>query len=218
MRQTVIMRSLLWASIAAAGVAAAATPPPAPPFEDISWAAHVASKPTMGVMLGAASVTLEETPLTDVVRVAGGAIAAPGGAGEHAYSLCYTIVEDQTTVRLWLISDAQGGGPDHKVTEITAQIVDHGATPDCPALRLSLRPVSFSNGLWIGTGEALAESKFSVSPAIREPWRAYVYLGKLPGEGDPDGFDVLNWLTWKSNGGSLDSIVAGQVTIAKGRE
>ena len=212
MRHSVITRYFLWASIAATGVAAAAARPPAPPFEDISWAARVASKPTMGLMLGPASVTLEETPLADVARVAGGAIAEPGSAGEHAYSLCHTIADGQTIVRLWLVSDAEMGGPDHKVTEITAQIVDDGPTPDCPALRQSLRPVSFSNGLWIGIPEALAESKFAVTPAIREPWRAYFYLGKLPGKCGPDGFDVLNWVTWKSSSGIVDSIVAGQVT------
>ncbi len=59
-----------------------------------------------------------------------------GKAGKHVISLCYTIAESRSVVRLWLVSDAKGPGADHAVTAVTAQTMDDGPTADCPALAL----------------------------------------------------------------------------------
>jgi hypothetical protein len=189
----------------------AATPPPDIP-ESISWATSVSKKPTTVLKMGQLKVALEETTLLDVLVEASGDIAQHGDAGERALWLCYTVVDARRSARLWIISDGEMGGADHYVTSFAMQVTAGGPTQDCPALREKLKPVSLSNGLWLGDAAAKPTSLFGRSTGQKGPWRGYLYRGKTAGQCAPDGFDVENWLVWTTANGVIETIVAGQVT------
>jgi hypothetical protein len=162
--------------------------------------------------MGRLTVSFEKTPLREVMRNAGGVIAHQGDAGESVYWLCYTIVEKKHSERLSLTASGEMGGPDQTVSSVVAEMVTDQPTADCPALAATFRPVHLSNGIWLGKPESVLIEKVGVPPSKNGEWRGFLYEGKQPGPCEPDGYDVENWLEWKSNRDSIVSIVAGQVT------
>jgi len=196
------------------GITCAATSPPdIPPdkisweADDLSWAAPVTKKPTTGLRMGRFKVTYEKTRLSDVMSVAGGEIAAHGDGAEYILWLCYTIDNSKQRQRLWIISGGEIGGPDHEITDITAQMTKDGPSRDCPELARELQPVSFNNGLWLGVPESRATSLFREAPASRGLWRATYYKHKLPGD-----CQLGNSLVWQVVDGVINTINAGQIS------
>jgi len=81
------------------GVTLAAAPPPdIPPdkisweADDLSWAAPVTKKPTMGLRMGRFKVKFEKTRLSDVMAMAGGDIASRGDAAEYSCGCAIPLV------------------------------------------------------------------------------------------------------------------------------
>lgn len=165
--------------------------------------------------MGKFDVRFEKTTLKALATAAGlGTMHHRGDAGESLYWLCYTIRGGTTAERLWIVAHGEMGGSEHAVTMVSAQELAATARPsaDCPALPPALQPLSFPQGLWLGTpeGEAL---KALGRPSLRKgAWRSFAYEGKERGDCEPDGFDVLNWLAFEAVQGRIRSIAAGQVT------
>jgi hypothetical protein len=195
-----------------AALASGATLPPPLPFEDLDWSARVHRKPATGLTLGRLTVVFEKTPLSHVLQEAGGVIAESGDAADHTLWLCYTMVDTKHSERIWLTSNGEMDGPAHAISGVIAQNVAEGSTTDCPALPAALRPVSLSDGEWLGIPESRLVVRFGVQPGIRDRWHGYLYAGKRRGECKPDDSDVLNSIEWTATGGVVDLIMAGQTT------
>ena len=192
--------------------AAANTPPPLAPFNAISWKPTSTTKLSTGIKMGSFEVKWEETTLASVLDAAGlGAIQHQGDAGESVYWLCYTI-EGPNSHRLWVMAHGEMGGPEHAVTNITAEALKGAkAEKDCPALPAKLQPVALSQGLWVGASETNAQKALGKPSHTEGPWRSFDHLSKVPGTCE-GGFDLTNWLLYKVNKGQLGTIMAGQVT------
>jgi hypothetical protein len=192
----------------------AQTPPPAGPFDAITWKAASKEIPSSGVRMGTLIVRFEKTTLDDVRRAASaGDIAHRGDAGESAYWLCYTSVGKTAVERIWVISHGEMGGPEHFVTDVSAQRLPHeSATADCPALPGNLMPVSLDNGLWLGASEKAATRKLGASSFRKGAWRSWDFQGKVPGDCAGGGFDLSASLLLHFQNGRIDSLEVGQVT------
>jgi len=99
------------------------------------------------------------------------------------------------------------GGPEHDITDITAQVTKDEPRRDCPALARELQPVSFSNGLWLGDPESRVTWMFNEAPASKGLWRAIYYKHKLPGD-----CQLGNSLVWEVVDGVIITINAGQIS------
>lgn len=198
--------------LACARAVFAATAPPVLPFDDVDWSARVERKPATGLRMGRIMVNFEKTPLREVMREAGGAIAEQGDGAGRGFWLCYTIVDAAGSQRLWLTSSAEMDGPDHAISGVMAQRVAQGPTEDCPSLPASSLPVSLSSGVWLGTTESRLIATFGVKPGINGNWRGYLYAGKRRGRCEPGGLDVVNSMEWQATGGVVNLISAGQGT------
>src|SRR6266851_5958284 len=185
--KAMLLRSLVCYFLAGFTVLAfGATPPPPLPFEDLDWSARVHREPAAGLTMGRLQVIFEKTPLRKVLQEAGGVIAEEGDAAEHTFWLCYTIVDTKHSERIWLTSNGEMDGPAHEISGVIAQTVADGPAADCPALPATLRPVSLSNGVWLGTAESRLIGSFGVKPGIKGRWHGYLYSGKRRGQCKPD--------------------------------
>lgn len=193
------------------GSAIAATPPPALPFSSISWKATAAEKAATGLRLGTYAIAFEETTLAGVrAAVESGELQHQGDAGESIYWLCYTIAGKE---RIWITAHGEMGGPEHAVTSVSGQeIKGVKINKDCPALPTRLQPVSLDKGLWLGTTEKEALKVLGPVSYSEGSWRSVDYQGKVPGNCDPGGFDLTNWVLYKSEKDRLTTLIAGQVT------
>ena len=197
--------------LVALGATVNTLPPPAP-FNAVSWKPTAKARPTTGMKMGSFEVKWEETTLASVVGAAGlGVIQHQGDAGESMYWLCYTIGA-KNAQRLWVIAHGEMGGPEHAVTNITAE-ASRGAkaTKACPALPAKLQPVALTQGLWLGASEMNVVKLFGAPSHSQGPWRSLNHASKVPGPCD-GGLDVTNWLLYKVHERHLTAIMAGQVT------
>jgi hypothetical protein len=162
--------------------------------------------------LGDLGLSLEKTTLNDVLRAApSGSIVGSGEGGERIYWVCFTDPEPRGGSRLWIISSAEMGGPTQEITEIAAlQLEQASATPDCPILPKSLKPISSELGFWLGSSHRDLVRAMGASRSAGG-WEAHRYSGKLAGSCD-GGFDVMNWIATKTADGRLIAIYAGQIT------
>ena len=190
------------------------TPPPAAPFDAITWKATMKMKPSTGVKMGSFSVRFKKTTLDEVRRAASiGDIAHQGDAGESTYWLCYTNSTPSQVERIWIIANGEMGGREHRITNISAELVpSESATTDCPALPNSMKPLSLDNGLWLNATVSAAKAKLGAPSYQKGPWQSYDYQGKVPGNCESDGFDLLSWLLLHFNNGRVNSLQVGQVT------
>jgi hypothetical protein len=193
----------------------AQTAPPQLPFSDVSWKALSKAKPATHLKMGDLEVRFEETTLRAVSGTAGvGSMHHQGDAGESIYWLCYTVQGDAKAQRIWIVAHGEMGGLEHAVTMVTAQELPPTVQPtiDCPALPSTLQPLSLVPDVWLGIPESKA-SKVLGRPSYRKgPWRSFDYQGKVPGNCLPDGFDLMNWLVFRTVQGRIVEISAGQVT------
>jgi len=193
----------------------AQTAPPELPFPDVSWKALSKAKPATHLKMGALEVRFEETTLWAISGTAGlGTMHHQGDAGKSIYWLCYTMQGGAQTQRIWIVAHGEMGGPDHAVTMVTAQELTPTVRPtiDCPALPSTLQPLSLAQDVWLGVLESEA-LKVLGRPSYRKgPWRSFDYQSKVPGNCQPDGFDLMNWLVFRTVQGRIVAISAGQVT------
>jgi hypothetical protein len=192
----------------------AETPPPAAPFNATNWKAAIKQRPSTGLRMGTLSVRFEKTTLDDVRRAAStGVIAHRGDAGESAYWLCYTNLGITQVERIWVVADGEMGGPEHYITNISAELQPNGgATADCPALPNSLKPLSLDKHLWLGASKADATTKLGAPSFQKGAWRSYDFQGKVPGDCQGGGFDRLASLLLHFQNGHVNSLQVGQVT------
>lgn len=164
--------------------------------------------------MGTFRVRFERTTLDDIRRAASaGEIAHRGDAGESAYWLCYTNISPRRVERLWVIAHGEMGGPEHFVTNVSAELLPDGsATPDCPALPNSLKPLLLDNHLWLGASEGAAHAKLGAPSYRKGAWRSYDFQGKARGNCEGGGFDLISWLLLHLEQGQVNSLRAGQVT------
>jgi hypothetical protein len=208
-------RALLFGILIGVPVSSLAeTPPPVAPFNAITWKATMKRKPSTGFRMGALRVRFEKTTLDDVRRAASvGEIAHRGDAGESAYWLCYTNLAPTQAERIWVVAHGEMGGPQHYVTNISAALLPNGsATADCPALPNNLKPLLLDNHLWLGASEGPAHAKLGSPSHQKNAWRSYNFQGKVPGNCEGGGFDLLAWLLLHFQNGRVNSVQVGQVT------
>jgi hypothetical protein len=192
----------------------AGTFPPETPFDSMTWNATLKKKPATGINMGALRVQLERTTLDEVRRAAStGEIAHQGDAGESTYWLCYTKLSPTPVERIWIIAHGEMGGPEHVITNISAQLLPNGiAEPDCPALPSNLRPMSLDHHLWLRSPAIDVRKRLGAPSYQQGPWRSYDYQGKEPGNCEGEGFDLMNRLLLRSEKGHVTSLQVGQVT------
>lgn len=196
------------------GTAHAAMPPPSmpdslPPGPSISHT--VVSR---GFQMGPFNIAFEETTLGAVQQAIGaGEIDNQGDAGDSEYWLCYTVADAKARGRIWIVAHGEMGGPEHDIGWVYAKL-DNSAQPttDCPALPAKFSPLSFDGQFWLGMQYINAVRILGSNGVKLNDWQVYDYLGKIPGNCPPDGFDLTSYLMFKSSHGILTSIVAGQVT------
>jgi len=192
----------------------AATPPPPLPFDSVTET--LKSKPVTRLLMGQFVISLEVTGLPSVEEVIGvGSMSYRGDGAAAASWLCYTLDDSVPHGRVWIISNAEMGGPERLVDGIRAQLVGRvGATTDCPSLPKRFQPIAFDHAIWLGTTETSIHSLFGAASKIIGNWQQYYYLGKTRDDGKcaPDGYDVLNGFAIKIERGVITDIDAGQVT------
>jgi hypothetical protein len=192
----------------------AQTPPPVAPLDAINWKATMKRIPSTGLQMGTLPVRFGKTTLDDVRRAASvGEIAHQGDAGESAYWLCYTSLGVTQAERIWVIAHGEMGGPEHYVTDISAELLPNGsATEDCPALPKNLKPLSLDNHLWIGASKGGATSKLGPPSFRKGAWRSYDFQAKVPGNCEGGGFDLSAALLLHFQNGRVNLLHVGQVT------
>lgn len=195
---------------------AIAVPPPETLLPETSWKPTLKEKAINRFQMGPLKIELEKTNLKTILETLGrGKIDHQGDASASIYWLCYTIESENSShsERLWIISHGEMGGEEHAVTEIKAvQLQRAQATSECPNIPAAYQQLSFNNGLWLGISEHDAMKFLGPSSYENELWRYYEYQGKVPGNCQPDGFDLTNWLRFKTDHGLIVAIEAGQVT------
>ena len=157
------------------------------------------------------SISLRWIKNGQVLRV--GEIAHQGDAGESIYWLCYTNVNPIRVERIWIIAHGEMGGREHLVTNISAEYLPNGrATTDCPALPEKMKPLSLDSQLWLNASATDARTRLGASSYQKGPWQSFDYQGKMRGNCEGEGFDVMNWLLLRFEKGRVNSLNVGQVT------
>lgn len=138
---------------------------PAPPADWLSEADLEAANHALpsSFSLGSYTVTLERTTLGEIAERAGGDMGRiEDKDGRSADALCYTLPK----ARLWIMSDAETGGPGRVVTEAVMSAAALPPEPGCPALSEKHLAVVFLTGVAIGS------SPRAVTDALGEPSHA----------------------------------------------
>lgn len=163
--------------------------------------------------MGTFRIKFEKTTLTEVRRAAAvGIIRHRGDAGESINWLCYTNVTPTHVERVWIVA-GELDGPRHYVSLVSAEIIPNGApSADCPALPAKMKPLSLVNGIWLQATYEVAHSKFGAPSYQKGAWQSYNFEGKVPGNCEGGGFDLLNGLVLRFNAGRVDRLTASQTT------
>ena len=144
----------VFASALIASGASAQEHAPPPPFtvNEAFPSKSLRSPPAQGATFGRLRVRFDETPLQSVTSAFGvGQIAHRGDAGASMYWLCYTGQQPQP-FRVWLVSQGEMGGTDHRLTEIqVAAVPSASASAQCPGLPPKFQRASLVGGLWVGS-------------------------------------------------------------------
>jgi hypothetical protein len=184
------------------------------PFDSVIETLH--AKPITQLIMGGFVISLEVTGLTKVQETIGiGSVEYQGDGAEAASWLCYTLDSSAPRQRLWIVSNAEMGGPKRLVDGVRGQYGDRiDASPDCPSLPKKFWPVSLNGELWLGRAETSIRSKFGAPSKTIENWEQFYYSGKTRGDGKcaPDGYDVINGFSIKIEGGVVRDVEATQVT------
>lgn len=192
----------------------AATPPPAIPSSSLPQQTVLQSSPLTEMTMGRLHVRLEETSLDEVRAAASaGVIAHQGDAGESIYWLCYTNLNSTPAERIWVLSDGEMGGDEHRVTGVSAQRLPGGhASADCPAMPITLTPLKLESGIWLDTPPHAARKKLGTVSFQSGSWESYDYKGKISGSCAGDGFDVTSSLMLQVLGRRIQSLRISRIT------
>jgi len=207
---------VLWMLALGAAPAWAADEEPA--VDDIDRDPLVVQKPLVRALhLGALEIRLEETRLEDVWRAVGaGHIRHRGDAAGSMYWLCYTVRQTAGGERLWIVAHAEMGGPERRITELEARVLDPPAqaTAACPELPAALQPVRLDFGLWLGAQHSDFAARLDLPRGGQGPALNYAYWGQVPGvlEGEAMQYDLGNGLSLRVAGGRVTGLRAWQVT------
>jgi hypothetical protein len=192
------------------GASAADPPPEAPPPAEQALS-HMAA-PLSGVHLGSLHLVFEHTTLADVQRTAAEPVKHRGEAGESLYWICYTV-QSPRAERVWILSDGEMGGPEHRITGVTAvRLSAARALPGCPTMPSALLPLSLDNGLWLDSAVGEFAAALGTAAPAAAGWHTFRYAGKLPSATCAGGFDVTNDVSLRSEAGRVSALQAGQVT------
>jgi hypothetical protein len=172
---------------------------------------------TRGISMGSFNVDLEKVSLGDVVtELLRGTVQHRGDAGASTYWLCYTVLRTNMKQRLWLISDGELGGTDHRITAVYATDLEKrvGATDDCPALPKQYAQLRFDNHLWLGASMSQIQKALGASPGASNGWWSYPYEGKTRDTENAKSseFDVTSSFKVRLSQGRITAISASQVT------
>ena len=182
--------------------------PPKTPFDSVDWTALSSVKPTTGISMGGFNVLYEKTTLGEIRnKVGSGVIKHQGDAAESTYWLCYTTQEE----RVWILSGEMGGS-ENAVLNVEVESGGFKSSQSCPMLPKAFQPVSFNNGLWVGTSEESVLKLLGRPSHTEDQWLSFDYAGKDMGFCKPWGADVMNWVLVKVKNGHVVAIHAGQVT------
>jgi len=103
--------------------------------------------------MGKFVVKLETTSLEKVLKtIKAGKIAQRGDASESLEWICYSIIDKNNPVRLWLLSGEIDGGNVGTVV-IRSMSTKDKASKKCPELPESFKPVKLDSKIWIHTTE-----------------------------------------------------------------
>jgi hypothetical protein len=178
--------------------------------------ATLRSQPAVGLRMGKLFVRFERTTLAELIAAARvGAIERSAEGHASSYFVCLTEASALRPYRVWIMSDAEMGGPDRAVTEVVAESgYALAATGSCPQIPSELRPVSLDRGLWLGSTAAQLRAKLGVNSGRRGEWLTFNYLGKVPGKygGSVVNFDVTNTVEARLRDGRVDGIAATRMT------
>ena len=204
-------------SLMAPAYAAAQEASVPPPFsvQEFSQGQSRLNAPARYLRLGPLDVRLDQTTLQTVAAAVGvGSIAHRGDAGDSEYWLCYTSSRPMPH-RVWLISNAEMGGPEHRITQL--QAVATSAAPSsehCPALPSRYEQASLAGTPLLGRSVVAWRSKLGAPSFADAGTLAYVHSGKvvLNPNGTPVVFDRMNELRLFVRDGLVIGAIASQVT------
>jgi hypothetical protein len=211
--------SVIQLSANSSAALAAGLPPPSVPEVFGSPASnHVPKKPSVGLHMGAFKLVFEKTTIDEMLQQVGsGVMHAQGDAGEAIAWLCYTV--RPLKERIWIIASAEMGGPEHRITNISASYANGVPTQDCPELPNRLMPLSLDKGIWLGMAADDANRVFAVDAGhVTGDWATFEFEGHAPADvQDPSmcastGYDVENWLVLKQRDRRIVELHAGQTT------
>ena len=156
--------------------------------------------------LGAFAGRFEQTPLGAIRKAVGeGTIQHRGDAGDSIYWLCYRRAQH----RLWVVSSGEMGGPDHRVTEIVAELTekDTEASTGCTVIPDKFAPLVFDGKLHLGMSRSEVVTALGPPSKSEAAGMVYSHDGKLA-----NGFDETAWLILRFREDKLVSMRGGKTT------
>ena len=141
--------------------------------------------PASKILLGTFPIYFEETTLQqimDTLKV--GQITQQGDAAADIYWLCYTDPNPSSPQRLWIISNAEMAGAQHRVTEVVIQSINKKliSIQGNPMLPRSFRFAALDKGVHIGITKKKLINILGQPSGSRKEWLRYCYEGKLRNE------------------------------------
>jgi hypothetical protein len=205
------LMGLLWCS----QVVGATPPPDDPRYDAITWPMSMRAAPAPAITLGNFRIVFEVTTLGEVkAKIGSGTVSHRGDAARSEYWLCYTAVSPHRNERLWVISNAEMGGPSNAITHIEAiSLLAPEASDDCPRLPSQLMPIALDSKLWLGSTAGMLTDILGSPSHEAPPWRSYNFWTKVSSDGQCEGgYDLLNALDVALRNDVVVTISAGQVT------
>jgi hypothetical protein len=187
-------------------------------------------KPAIGFRLGAFHGVLERTTLLEVAGKLGGQIYERGTQADHTYLLCYSTRSPHATERVWLSSDAEMGGANHRINQVALEFFppQRATTPGCPDAPSQFRDFRIGENLrLLMTPAQVINTMGSPSGAVRDFRGSGGMIGyayeKPVDDGDDAlaprvselrnrGFSIYNDLVIRAAGGRVNGIRASRVT------
>ncbi len=202
-----LVPSLSILALAAAGAAqAACCAPPTAPLADETAAPALTANPATHARLGAFILEMEKTRLADVVQAAGaGEPAHRGDAAESMWWLCYTL----PSARLWVMSNAEMGGPQRAITAVRLAR-DAAAAPAraCPALPKAMQPVQLAPGVGLGSSASQLAAAFGSKAPDASGRIGYAFEAPAA----KAGCTVSAWAGARLEAGKVSDLGVGQIT------
>jgi hypothetical protein len=154
---------------------------------------HLIENPSSGVRIGKLRISLGSTKIADVGIELHNVITTHESTGYGGFSwLCFTVLDGRSTSRVWVESDDEMGGTDQAVTGVYATLLASDAKPTskCPAVPGSGVPVTFDNGIKLGSSAENLQRVFGSAPRVKDGWWRYMNDSASGAHGSLGEFDV----------------------------